>query len=114
MSLYVDIFVWVFVWEFLQRMFYLYNMYHVQCVHFYGIQGSMICVVDRNQVLCDVTFSDHIVHPWWMDFNCSIDILFLYITFHRQFNTDIDDIVYYIFLNISVIVNFNFHSLYML
>ena len=76
----------------------------------------MICVVDRNQILCDVTFSDHIVHPTCMvhGLNCSIDILFLYITFHRQFDTDIDDIVYYIILNISVILNFNFHSLYML
>ena len=26
-------------------------------------QGSMICVVDRHETLCDVTFSDHIVHP---------------------------------------------------
>ena len=51
---------------------------------------------------------------WCMDFNCSIDILFLYITFHRQLDTDIDDIVYCIFLDISVILNFNFHSLYML
>ena len=42
----------------------------------------MIFVVDSNQILCDVTFSDHIV------------ILFLYITFHRQFDTDIDYIVY--------------------
>ena len=73
-------------------------------------------VVDRNQILCDVTFSDHIVHP-----TCMVDGLqlqywhsFLYITFHRQFSTDIDDIVYCIFLNISVILNFNFHSLYML
>ena len=69
----------------------------------------MVCVVDRNQILCDVTCSDHIVHT-----NCSIDILFLYITFHRQFDTDIDDIFYYIFLYISVTVDFNFHSLYML
>ena len=51
---------------------------------------------------------------WCMDFNCSIDILFLYITFHRKLDKDIDGIVYYIFLNISVILNFNFHSLYML
>ena len=43
-------------------MFYLYNMYHVQCVYFSGIQGSMICVLDRNQILCDVTCLDHIVH----------------------------------------------------
>ena len=51
---------------------------------------------------------------WCMDFNCSIDILFLYITFHRKLDNDIDDIVNYIFLNISVILSFNFHSLYML
>ena len=43
------------------------TMYHVKCVYFSGIQGSMICVVDRNQILCDVTFSDHIVHP-----NCMV------------------------------------------
>ena len=54
------------VWKFLWRMFYLYNMFHVQCVYLSGIQGSMICVVDRNQILCDVTFSDHIVHPTCM------------------------------------------------
>ena len=65
-SLYVEIFVKCFVWEFLQRMFYLYNMYHVQCVYFSGIQESMICVVDRNQILCDVTCSDHIVHQTCM------------------------------------------------
>ena len=62
MSLYADICVQVFVWGIFRRMLYLYNTYHVQCVYFSGIQGSMICVVDRNQILCDVTFSDHIVH----------------------------------------------------
>ena len=65
-SLYVAIFVKFFVWEFLQKMFYLYNMYHVQCVYFSGIQGSMICVVDRHQILCDVICSDHIVLPTCM------------------------------------------------
>ena len=55
-----------FVWEFLWRMFYLYNMYYVQCIYLSGIQGSVICVVDRNQILCDVTFWDHIVHPTCM------------------------------------------------
>ena len=62
----VDIFVQVFVWEFLWRMFYLYNMYHVECVYLSGIQGSMICAVDRNQILCDITFWDHIIHPTCM------------------------------------------------
>ena len=60
----------------------------------------MICVVDRNQILFDVTFSDHIVHSTSMvngiqlEFNCSIDIPFLYITFNRQLHKDVDDIVY--------------------
>ena len=74
----------------------------------------MICVGDRNQILCDVTFSDNIVHPTCMvhGIQLHIDIHFLYITFHRQLHKDIDDIVYCIFLNISVILNFNFCSLY--
>ena len=76
----------------------------------------MMCVVDRNQILFDVTSSDHIVHSSSMvnGINCSIDIPFLGITFNRQLHKDADDIVYCIFLNISIIVNFNFFSLYML
>ena len=91
-------------------------MYHVQCVYFSGIQGSMICVVDRNQILYDVTFSDHIVHPTCMVHGIQLQYchFFLYITFHRQLHKDIDDIVYCMFLNISVFLNFNFYSLYML
>ena len=44
------------------RMLDLSNTSHVQSVYFSGIQKSMICVVDRNQILFDVTSSDHIVH----------------------------------------------------
>ena len=78
--------------------------------------GSIICVVDRHQILFDVASSDHFVHltSMVMEFNCSIDIPFLCITFHRQLHKDADDIVYCIFLHISVIFNLNFHSLYIL
>ena len=67
----ISLFMLIFLYRFLsgnfcRRMLYLYNMFHVQCVYFSGIQGSMICVVDRNQILCDVTFSDHSVHPTCM------------------------------------------------
>ena len=65
-SLHVDIFVHIFVWQFLMRMLYLSNTYHVQSVYFSGIQESMICVVDRNQILFDVTSSNHIVHSTTM------------------------------------------------
>ena len=44
------------------RMLDLSNTYHVQFVYFSGIQERMICVVDRNQILFDVTSLDHIVH----------------------------------------------------
>ena len=47
--------------EFLRRMFYLWTTYHVNSVYFSGVQES-VCVVDRNQILSDVTSSDHIVH----------------------------------------------------
>ena len=50
-SLHVDIFLHMFVWEFLMRMLYLSHTYHVQSVYFSGIQESMICVLDRNQIL---------------------------------------------------------------
>ena len=40
----------------------LVNTYHIQSVYFSGIQESVICVVDRNQILFDVTSSDLIVH----------------------------------------------------
>ena len=82
-SLFMLIFVYrFFVWEFLRRMIYLYNMYHVQCVYFSGIQGSMICIVDRNQILCDVTFSDHIVHCTCMVHGLQLPVLtfFFYIS----------------------------------
>ena len=72
--------------------------------------------VDRNQILFDVASSDHIVHStnmvnaiqlqYWHSFLC--------ITFNRQLHKDVDDIVYWIFLNISVITNFHFYSLYRL
>ena len=56
------IFLHIFVWEFLMRMLDLSNTYHVQSVYFSGIQESMICVVDRNQILFDITSLNHIVH----------------------------------------------------
>ena len=56
------VFLHIFVWAFLMRMLYLQNTYHVQSVYFSGIQESMIYVVDRNQILFDVTSSDHVVH----------------------------------------------------
>ena len=82
----------------------------------YNLYVSEECVVDRHQILFDVTSSDHPVHlpNMVMEFNCSIDTPFLYITFHRQLHKDADDIVYCIFLTISVIFNSIFYSLYML
>ena len=50
----------------------------------------MIYVVDRNQILFDVTSSEHIVHSTSMVNR----IPFLYITFNRQLHKDADDIVY--------------------
>ena len=44
------------------RMLHLSNTYYVQSVYFSGIQESVICVVDRDQIFFDVTSLDHIVH----------------------------------------------------
>ena len=44
------------------RVLDLSNTYHIQSVYFLGIQESMmICVVDRDQILFDVSSLDHIV-----------------------------------------------------
>ena len=72
----------------------------------------MICVVERHQILFDVTSSDHIVHSSSMVNGIQLPVFD--IPFNRQLHKDADDIVYCIFLNISVIVNFNFYSFYML
>ena len=74
-----------------------------------------MCVVDRNQILIlHLSIILFIEPAWCMELNCSIDIPLLCITFNRQLHKDVDDIVYCIFLYISVIFNFHFYSLYML
>ena len=84
-------FVQVFVWEFLWRMFYLYNMYYVQCVYLSGIQGSMICVVDRNQILCDVyilrSYCSSNLYGGWM--STAVLTFFSYISHFTENSTQI-------------------------
>ena len=78
--------------------------------------GKHDMLLDRNQILCDGTCLDHIVH-----LTCMVDGLQLQY-WHSFPIYDISQTIqhryrwyfYYIFLNISVIVNFNFHSFYML
>ena len=50
-SLFMLIFLYRFCLGISEEDALLLNTYHVQCVYFSGIQESMICVVDRNQIL---------------------------------------------------------------
>ena len=57
---------WCFCYIFLSGnfwggMLYLLHIYHVSSVYFSGVQGSIIRIVHRNQILSDVKYSDHIV-----------------------------------------------------
>ena len=52
-------------------------------------QTSDICLMLHLQIILFIEAA------WWMEFNCSIDIPILYITFNRQLDKDADDIVYW-------------------
>ena len=64
------------------------------CIFLRNTGKHDICIGEQSGVMLHFQIILFIQPVWCMDFNCSIDILFLYITFHRQFDTIIDDIIY--------------------